>query len=143
MLGGPVLRATAGAARIRTTPPITAAASRGRASAAPTAAIRPESLPAGRPMRQRSTLVPSRVNSPGATSVEVRTLTTTTTITVVAREISREPGTMKIETSIERNSVLPAKTVVRPAVRRVVRAATSGVAPPLSSSRKRETISRA
>ncbi len=73
----------------------------------------------------------------------MRTLITTTTITVVAREISREPGTMKIETNIERKRVLPAKTVVRPAVRRVVRAAAPGSAPPASSSRKRETINSA
>ena len=50
---------------------------------------------------------------------------------------------MKNATSIESIRVLPAKTVVRPAVRRVTRAASSGSAPPASSSRKRETISSA
>ena len=50
---------------------------------------------------------------------------------------------MKKATSIESISVLPAKTVVRPAVRRVARAASRGAAPSASSSRKRETISRA
>ena len=50
---------------------------------------------------------------------------------------------MNSETSIESSSVVPAKTVVRPAVRRVTRAASSGSSPAASSSRKRETISSA
>ena len=47
------------------------------------------------------------------------TLRTTTSATVPASEASSEPGTMKKATSIESSRVLPAKTVVRPAVRRV------------------------
>ena len=50
---------------------------------------------------------------------------------------------MKNATSIDSIRVLPAKTVVRPAVCRVARAASTGAAPPASSSRKRDTISSA
>ena len=50
---------------------------------------------------------------------------------------------MKRATSIAAISVLPAKTVVRPAVWRVWIAAVFGSAPPASSSRKRETINSA
>ncbi len=50
---------------------------------------------------------------------------------------------MKNATSIESIRVLPAKTVVRPAVRRVAGPRRSGSLPAASSSRKRETISSA
>ena len=50
---------------------------------------------------------------------------------------------MKNATSIESSRVLPANAVVRPAVRRVTVAASIGEVPFASSSRKRETISRA
>ena len=43
----------------------------------------------------------------------------TTTIIVPASETSSAPGRIGTETTIARNRVLPAKTVVRPAVRRV------------------------
>ena len=72
-----------------------------------------------------------------------RTVSTTTSARVPASEASSAPGTMKKATSIESTSVLPAKTVVRPAVRRVAQAASIGSAPAASSSRKRETISSA
>ncbi len=71
------------------------------------------------------------------------TLIAVTRIAVPARERSSDPGSTKIETIIETNRVVPAKTVVRPAVRRVAWAACSGSLPASSSSRKRETISRA
>ena len=66
-----------------------------------------------------------------------------TTIAVPANEISSEPGITKSVTSIARKRVEPAKTIVRPAVRRVIRAASRTSAPAASSSRKRETISSA
>ena len=53
----------------------------------------------------------------------------TTITTVPASEASSGPGTMNSATIIESSRVLPAKTVVRPAVRRVIRAASSGVGP--------------
>ena len=66
-----------------------------------------------------------------------------TRIAVPARESRSDPGRTKTETAIEAKSVVPAKSVVRPAVRRVARAASRGALPAASSSRKRETISRA
>ena len=124
--------------------PIAIAAGAGRRRAAATSAIRPERSPAGgAPIRQRLRLGPSRVSSAGPAIVATRTLSTTTRATVAAREASREPGTMKKATSIESSRVLPAKAVVRPAVRRVTAAAVGGSSPPASSSRKRETISSA
>ena len=109
-----------------------------------TTAIRPERSPAGGPpIRQRSRFGPSRVSSAGPAIVATRTLSTTTRATVAASEASSEPGTMKKATSIESSRVLPAKAVVRPAVRRVTVAASIGGIPFASSSRKRETISRA
>ncbi len=112
--------------------------------AAPTTAINLESpAPAGLPIRQRSTLGPSRVSSAVPTTVATVTLRSTTMISVPASEASSEPGRMNSETTIESISVLPANIVVRPAVRRVRRAASAGAAPPASSSRKRETINSA
>ena len=67
----------------------------------------------------------------------------TTMQTVPASEASSEPGRMKSETIIESSRVLPAKQTVRPAWRRVSRAASIGSWPSASSSRKRETISSA
>ncbi len=66
-----------------------------------------------------------------------------TTIAVPAIESNSVPGITNSVTSIARKSVEPAKAIVRPAVRRVIRAASSGSAPAASSSRKRETISSA
>ncbi len=63
--------------------------------------------------------------------------------TVPASEASSEPGRMKRETIIESSRVLPANITVRPACRRVNRAASTGSFPSASSSRKRETISSA
>ena len=59
----------------------------------------------------------------GPATVATRTLRTTTSATVAAREASSEPGTTKKATPIESSRVLPANAVVRPAVRRVVAAA--------------------
>ena len=83
------------------------------------------------------------MSTAGPAIVETRTLSTTTRPTVAASEASSEPGTMKKATSIESSRVLPAKAVVRPAVRRVSAAASVGETPLASSSRKRETIKRA
>ena len=88
-------------------------------------------------------LGPSRTRIGGPSSVATTTVSTTTIASVPASEASRTPGTMKKATAIESTSVLPAKTVVRPAVRRVVQAASIGSAPAAISSRKRETISSA
>ncbi len=143
MLGGPVLSAIAGAESSSTTTPIRIAASAGRFSAAPTTTISRE-LPFGaRPIRQRLMLGPTSTSRAGPTRVATATLSTTTIATVPASEASSGPGTTKIETSIEISSVLPAKIVVRPAVRRVMAAAVCGSFPAASSSRKRETISSA
>ena len=100
-------------------------------------------MAAGWPIRQRLTLWPSSASSAGATIVATVTLRMTTTIRVPASETSSAPGRIGTETTIARNRVLPAKTVVRPAVLRVFAAASNGSAPSASSSRKRETISRA
>jgi hypothetical protein len=78
--------------------------------------------------------VPSSASSAGATTVDTVTLRMITTIIVTARETSRAPGRIGTETTIARNSVLPAKTVVRPAVRRVFAAAANGGPPSASSS---------
>ena len=75
--------------------------------------------------------------------VAIATVRITTIASVPASDASSEPGRMKIETSIESSSVLPANIVVRPAVRRVAQAASTGSFPAASSSRKRETISSA
>ena len=96
-----------------------------------------------RPIRQRSMLGPSRTSIGGPSSVATTTVSTTTIARVPASEASSAPGTTKKATTIESTSVLPAKIVVRPAVRRVVQAASIGSAPPAISSRKRETIRRA
>ena len=79
----------------------------------------------------------------GTTSVAVVTLRTTTIATVPASDTSSDPGRISSETSIESKSVEPAKATVRPAWRRVSRAATTGSEPASSSSRKRDTINRA
>ena len=94
-------------------------------------------------MRQRLTLWPSRASTAGPAIVATETLRITTRITVAASEESSAPGTMKRATSIAAIRVLPAKTVVRPAVCRVRIAASFGSAPPANSSRKRETINSA
>ena len=144
VLGGPVFSPIAGVARIRTMPPMIAAAAIGRRSAASTKVITAlRSAAPARPIRQRLTLEPSRASSAGATTEATLTLMMTTTIRVPASETSSAPGRIGIATTIARKSVLPANTVVRPAVRRVVAAASKGSAPVASSSRKRETISRA
>ena len=75
------------------------------------------------------TLWPSSASSAGATTVATLTLMMTTTIIVPARETSSAPGRIGTETTIARNSVLPAKTVVRPAVLRVIAAASKGPEP--------------
>ena len=62
---------------------------------------------------------------------------------MAASEASSEPGTMKKATAIESSRVDPANAVVLPAVRLVFAAAAIGSSPLASSSRKRETISRA
>ena len=143
-LGGPVFSPSAGTARTRTTKPIASATGAGRRSAAATRAISLERpSPGAGPIRQRSTFGPSSVSTAGPATVATSTLSATTSTSVAASEPSSEPGTMKKATSIESISVLPAKTVVRPALRRVAAAASTGVAPAASSSRKRETISSA
>ena len=71
------------------------------------------------------------------------TLRTTTIATVPASETSSDPGRISSETSIESSRVEPAKATVRPAWRRVSRAASTGSAPFASSSRKRDTINSA
>jgi hypothetical protein len=116
-------------------PPITSVAKIGRRRAASTKFITaatpvwPEL-----PIVQRLTLGPSRASSAGATTVETETLRMITTIIVTASEMSRAPGRIGTETTIARNRVLPAKIVVRPAVLRVVAAATKGGDPSASSS---------
>ena len=64
-------------------------------------------------------------------------------IAVPASESSSEPGRTRTETTIEAKRVVPEKSVVRPAVRRVEAAAAAGLAPLASSSRNRDTISSA
>ena len=88
-------------------------------------------------------LVPIRTRTDGPSTVAIRAVSVTTMASVPASEASRAPGTTKRATTIERTRVLPAKTTVRAAVRRVVQAAVTGSAPSASSSRKRETISSA
>ena len=82
-------------------------------------------------------------SSAGPTRAATRTLIAVTTIAVPASETSSVPGITNSVTSIARKRVEPAKAVVRPAVRRVIRAASRGAVPVSSSSRKRETIKRA
>ena len=141
-LGGPVFSASTGAASSRTTTPIRIAASSGRLSAPRTSAITPSPPPLP-PIRQRLTLWPVRTSSAGPIRAATRTLIAVTTIAVPASESSRLPGITNSVTSIARKRVEPANAVVRPAVRRVIRAASAGLEPASSSSRKRETISRA
>ena len=144
MLGGPVLRPKAGAASTRTMPPITTVAKTGRRNAASTKFITAATpVSSELPIVQRLTLGPSSAISAGATTVETETLRMMTTIIVTASETSRAPGRIGTETTIARNRVLPANTVVRPAVRRVFAAASKGGAPSASSSLKRETINSA
>ncbi len=109
---------------------MTAAAAIGRRRAASTKVITAlRSAAPARPIRQRLTLVPSSAISAGATTVATETLRMMTTIIVTARETSSAPGRIGTETTIARKRVLPAKTVVRPAVRRVVTAARYGLGP--------------
>ncbi len=125
------------------TRPMAVATGTGRLSAAETIVISRERPFGAEPIRQRSRLGPSSISTAGAIRVEMVTVRTTTIASVPASEASSEPGRTKIETSIESSRVLPANIVVRPAVRRVIVAASSGSRPAASSSRKRETISSA
>ena len=84
---------------------------------------------------------PSRASSPGSAATAMTTLIAVTTAAAVAIESSSEPGCRKAERTIAMRKVEPAKTVVRPALRRVRSAAVGGLRPAASSSRKRETIS--
>ncbi len=139
------MRPIAGVARKRTTAPTTRQTKTGRRSAPPTRTISLELLSSVgiAPIRQRFTLWPSRTSTAGPAITATLTLIKTTSITVAASDASSAPGTTKNATSIETISVLPAKITVRPAARFVVTAASKGDAPAASSSRKRETISRA
>ncbi len=114
-LGGPVFSASTGSASSTSAAPITPAARRGRARAAPTAAISrlPSLFP---PNRQRLTLGPSRKSSGGATTVAMATLIRVTRIAVPARERKSDPGMIQRIATIARTRVEPAKAVVRPAV---------------------------
>ena len=87
--------------------------------------------------------LPSRESKGGARKIAVIKEIAVTKIAVPASESNSEPGRTKIETSIEANRVVPANRVVRPAVRLVDQAASPGLLPAASSSRKRETIKRA
>ncbi len=71
----------------------------------------------------------------------MRTLITVTTAVAVASERSSEPGWRKAEKTRATISVVPAKSVVRPALTLVAAAARHGSGSRSSSSRKRETIS--
>ena len=129
-LGGPVFRPIAGAARTSTTAPISdrdqRRAPQRRVDDRPSAAsVRsaPRRSASGRRWARAGSAAPGRRRWRRAT------LRTTTIASVPASEASSEPGTMNSETSIESSRVLPAKTVVRPAVRRVARAASSGLGP--------------
>ena len=119
---GPGAASRARRRRSRSRPGRAAAAPRRRApsarAAAPGAGADPPAVQVGPEQGEDA-----RGRRPSATS----TLSTTTSATVAASEASSEPGTMKKATSIESSSVLPAKTVVRPAVRLVARAASTGV----------------
>jgi hypothetical protein len=141
-LGGPVFSERAGAASSITTTPIRITATSGRLSAPRTSVITPAPSPSP-PIRQRLTLWPVTTSSAGPTRVATMTLIPVTTIAVPASEISSVPGITNSVTSIAKKRVEPANAVVRPAVRRVIRAASSGAVPASSSSRKRETIKRA
>ena len=144
-LGGPSFRPTAGAARASRIAPITSAATSGRRSAPSTNRITPErSALAAEPIRQRSTLCPTRVRIAGPTRVATVTLRTTTIATVPASETSSDPGRISSETSIESSRVEPgegdrAAGVAAGQPRRLERLAPRSP----SSSRKRDTISSA
>ena len=125
-------------------PPMTTVAKTGRRRAASTKFITAATpVSPELPIVQRLTLGPSSASSAGATTVDTVTLRMMTTIIVTARETSRAPGRMGTETTIARKRVLPANTVVRPAVRRVFAAASKAGDPSASSSLKRETINSA
>ena len=65
----------------------------------------------------------------GSAIQAIATLIGVTTTSAVASERSSDPGCRNDERRIEVKSVAPANSVVRPAVRLVIRAASQGVAP--------------
>ena len=142
MPGAPVLKARAGAASSASGTAISAAARAGRRRAASAAAATRE-----RPApRLRLPIAPALIRSPSSASrvgraiQAIATLIGVTTTSAVASESSSDPGCRNDERRIEMKSVAPANSVVRPAVRLVIRAASHGEAPRASSSRKRETM---
>ena len=141
--GAPVLKARAGAASSASGTAISAAARAGRRRARVGGGGDPGSpaLAARRlPIAPELIRSPSSASRGGSAIQAIATLIGVTTTSAVASESSSDPGCRNDERRIEVKSVAPANSVVRPAVRLVIRAASHGGVPRASSSRKRETM---
>ena len=98
--------------------------------------------PPARQSCQRSTFVPSSASPAGIANRPTPTASTQATITPKVADSSSAPGAIISAPSMPTASAVPAKITVRPARATASLIASSTLAPPRSSSRNRDTISR-